>query len=73
MNFIDEDDHAIAATSVKSESSDDASRIPATATNDRGRGCDDRNGPSEKLSAGYARGSNRATREQSHRTVRSRR
>ena len=73
MNFIDEDDHAFAATSVKSESSADASGIPTTFTNDRGRGCDDRNGPSEKLSAGYSRGSTRTTREQSHRTVRSRR
>ena len=95
MNFIEEDNHAAATDSISAEkprrpgperrateSSDDASRIPASATYFRDRrGCDmdgplklDPNSPLErKLSAGSARGPNRAIREHPHRVVRSRR
>jgi hypothetical protein len=83
----DDGDAATTAKSRRQEpklrasvSSDDVSRIPAATTNDGGRGCDrggtrelNLNSPLEmKLSAGAARGSNRAIREHPDR-VRSRR
>jgi hypothetical protein len=90
MNFIEEDNHAAAADNMSAakprrdgpvrratESSDDASHIPASATCCRGGHGFDMSGPLDldpnsllerKLSAGSARGPKRASR-----VVRSRR